>query len=391
MSDTGRGNGGEVFGGAAQASQYIEEDTVVKAPPVQVVEVIEIPADLDTKAAAAPDSGVVVSVAEQPNARTSHDAASFLFGGPAVETAAAVNENATVGFRGALAKMGFRVKPGVEEAEARRKEAVKAAAESVVRQATWTRAVGILVANPKGGTGKSPTSLALGGSLSWIRGGSTAILEVSDDPGALGLRAEGNPTLGLGELVRDIKQITNAGMLNGYTAPQTSYAAVIGSIGRRENLTGEDVVAVSQVIDEFYGIRLMDSGNVITSSAFRGAVSVTDVLVIPVMNAGDSVIDAMRLLEDLRAAGGKPKQLADNAIVVRITDGRPENATVKAEVERLLHEAGVASLHEIPYDAHIAERGQITLDKLNPATREAFATLAADVVTTLKTLVSTDR
>ncbi|HEV7949900.1 MAG TPA: ATPase, partial [Glaciihabitans sp.] len=203
--------------------------------------------------------------------------------------------------------------------------------------------------------------------------------------------AEGNPTLGLGELVRDIDQITTAGRLHGYTAPQTSFADVIGSIGRRPNLTGEDVVAVSRVIDEFYGIRVMDSGNVITSSAFRGAVSVTDVLVIPVMNAGDSVIDAMRLLEDLRAAGGQPKQLADNAIAVRVTDGRPESAAVKAEVERLLSEAGVTSLHEIPYDPHIAERGQITWDRLSPATRDAFVAVAADVVTTLKTLVSTDR
>ena len=295
-----------------------------------------------------------------------------------------------MGFRGAMARMGLPVKPGPDEIEARRVESVRRAAETVIRQATWTRAVSVLVNNPKGGTGKTPTAVILAGVLASIRGGSTAVLEVSDDPGALGYRAEGNPKLGLGELVRDVDQVKTAGRLHGYTAPQTSFADVIASTGRRDRLSGEAVVSVCKVIDEFYGIRVMDSGNVTTSSAFQGAVSVADVLVIPVMNAGDSVLEAIQLLEELRAAGGQPKRLADTAIAIRLTDGRPENQAVSDEVARLLHEAGVTSLHEVPYDAHIAERQQITLSKLAPATRDAFAAAAASVVTSLKNSVSTE-
>jgi MinD-like ATPase involved in chromosome partitioning or flagellar assembly len=260
--------------------------------------------------------------------------------------------------------------------------------ETTVRQATWTRAVSILVNNPKGGTGKTPTALLLGGVLAAIRGGSVAILEVSDDPGALNFRAEGDPQLGLGELVRDITHVRTAGRLAGYTAPQTSFASVIGSTGRRERLTGDSVIAVTSVIDEFYGIRVMDSGNVTTSSAFQGAVSVSDVLVIPVMNAGDSVLEAIQLLEELRDAGGASAELANRAIAVRLTDGRPENEAVRQEVERLLTQTGVIALHEIPYDSHIAERGPITLARLNPATRDAFTAAAASVVRSLQSAVS---
>jgi cellulose biosynthesis protein BcsQ len=148
------------------------------------------------------------------------------------------------------------------------------------------------------------------------------------------------------------------------------------------------VIALTSVIDEFYAIRVMDSGNVTTSSAFQGAVSVSDVLVIPVMNAGDSVLEAIQLLEELRSTGGDSAELANRAIAIRLTDGRPENNAVSQEVERLLKQAGVNALHEIPYDSHIAERGQLTLGNLNLATRNAFTAAAASVVRSLQSAVS---
>lgn len=393
MTDSGRGNHGDVFGGAARASQYIEEDTR-NAPARTPVTTIATAADVAPEVTAPAGSPLVVappwsgSETNEPAVPTS--STSVLFGGHAAVLTASDPGKATMGFRGAMAKLGLPIKPGPEEVETRRVEALRSAAETIVRQATWTRAVSVLVNNPKGGTGKTPTALILAGIIAAIRGGSTAVLEVSDDPGALGYRAEGNPRLGLGELVRDVDQVKTAGRLHGYTAPQTSFADVIASTGRRDRLTGEAVVAVCKVIDEFYGIRVMDSGNVTTSSAFQGAASVTDVLVIPVMNAGDSVLEAIQLLEELRAAGGHAKHLADTAIAIRLTDGRPENTAVTDEVARLLREAGVTSLHEVPYDAHIAERQQITLAKLAPATRDAFVAAAAAVVTSLKNTVSTD-
>ncbi|KQQ18748.1 hypothetical protein ASF48_17670 [Rathayibacter sp. Leaf299] len=259
--------------------------------------------------------------------------------------------------------------------------------ERTIRQATWTRAVSVLVANRKGGVGKTPTALCLGGTLAAVRGGSVAIVEVSDDPGALTFRAEGSPALGLGELLRDIDSITSAGQLAGYTAPQTSFASVIGSTGRRDRLTRDQVVAASALIDEFHNIRVMDSGNQPTSSAFHGAVETADVLVIPLLNAGDAALEALALLDELHRAGGHAEDLAKNAIIVRLTDGRPEATHVTERITRLIDRAKPAAVFEIPFDPHIAERGQITLDKLSPATAAAFTHLAAGVVDVLKKTV----
>ncbi|MBM7470547.1 nucleotide-binding protein [Subtercola frigoramans] len=378
-----------VFPGASSADEYTEDDfTPHDHPTPHVAPASELTAPEDVSTSEFADE-----VPRSADTDGSAAVRSSIFDNPAAGLTAAAHTPtvpaATTGVRGLLSRLGIRMAPSAHElaelgrADARRQD------ETVVRQATWTRAVSVLVANPKGGTGKTPTALILGGVLASIRGGSVAVVEVADDPGALTFRAEGNPALGLGDLMRDVDQITNAGQLAGYTAPQTSFAAVIGSTGRRPRLTGEAVVDISRVIDEFYAIRVMDSGNQPTSSAFQGAVSVADALVIPVMNAGDSTLEAIRLLTELRAAGGPAAALANRAIAIRLIDGRPENAAVTDEVTRLLTEAGISTIHDIPYDRHIAERGQITLATLTPATADAFTSAAATVVKTLQTAART--
>ncbi len=383
MTNTDYGAANAVFGAADRAGDYIEDDTVHLPPLRRTTPETDPAKDSEPRIDAESDS----LIPEASPASGALPSSSVLFNSPAAGLAAASRATdparAATGIRGALAKLGLPIAPSAAETNTRRLEEVRLDNVRAVRQTTWLRAVGILVANPKGGVGKTPVAILLGGVLAAIRGGSVAILEVSDDPGALNFRAEGNPTFGLGELVRDLDHVTTAGRLAGYTAPQESFASVIGSTGRRDHLTAESVIAVSRVVDEFYGVRVMDSGNVPTSSAFKGAVSVADVIVIPIMNAGDSVLEAIQLLDELRDAGGPSADLANHAIAIRLTDGRPENAAVTAEVERLLIHSGVASIHEIPYDAHIAERGQLTLAKLHPATRAAFEAAAATIVRSL--------
>ena len=291
---------------------------------------------------------------------------------------------ATRGLRGVLSRIGLKVAPNSAEQAALALAAAQQEHERIIRQATWTRAVSVLVANRKGGVGKTPVSLLLGGVLAAVRGGSVAIVEVSDDPGALAFRAEGNPRRGIGELVRDVDTIRTAGQLAGYTAPQTSFASVIGSVSRRPRLSHDDVTDVAHVVDEHYAVRVMDSGNQPSSSAFRGAIETADALVVPVLNAGDAVLEAVALLEELRAAGGTAADLASNSVIVRLTDGRPEHPQVVERINRIIDATEVRAVFEVPYDVHIAERGQLSLDRLDPSTRRAFTAVAANVVAHLQ-------
>jgi MinD-like ATPase involved in chromosome partitioning or flagellar assembly len=350
------------FPGASRAQNYIETADI---PPL-----VTAPAD-DT---ASVDQSTSVDAAKPVNTG----------GADLGRLSTAVDAGpARTGWRGRLGRIGLALPPSTAEKAAVQLKEQREEDERIIRQTTWTRAVGVLVANPKGGVGKTPTALILGGILAAIRGGSVCVMEVSDDPGALTFRSEGSPRLGIGELARDTDAVRSAGQLAGYTAPQTSFAAVLGTVGTRAQLTADDVTALSALVDDYYAIRIMDSGNQPSSSAFHGAVQTADLLVIPVLNAGDAALEAIALLAKLRAMGGRAARIADRAIIVRSSDGRPESPRVVDRVDQILADAGITDIHTIPYDSHIAERGEITLDKLHPATRDAFTAAAATAIRTL--------
>ncbi len=394
---------GDVFPGARRAARYVEPEVTdivsIREPgPRRTPQLVDIddmpgrPAPIEEAAPAEAAPEVVEAApaaAPQEPARTVMPESIFI--DPVAELSAASTLPAPVtasrGFRGWLNSLGFKLAPGAGEQQHIAAVDAFQADQTIIRQATWTRAVSILVANKKGGAGKTPTALLIGGVLAAVRGGSVCILEVSDDPGALTFRAEGNPVIGLGELVRDVDRISSAGQLAGYTAPQTSFASVIGTVGRRARLTRENVVDVSRVIDEYFTIRVMDSGNQPSSTAFDGAAETADALVIPVLNAGDAVLEAVATIDELRARGGRYAALADNAVVIRITDGRPEIPEVVARVDQIIESMRVRAVYQVPYDPHIAERGQLTLSRLSPSTQHAFTAAAAGVVQSLKATV----
>ena len=287
---------------------------------------------------------------------------------------------ARTGVRGVLGSIGIHLAPSAAEQAQRELDARLADHEGIVRRATWTRAVSVLVANRKGGAGKTPVSLLLGGTFASIRGGSVCVVEVADDPGALAFRAEGSPAIGLGELVESMGRVHTAGQLAGYTAPQTSFASVIGTVADRRPLTREDVVGVSALIDSFYSIRVMDSGNQSSSPAFAGALETADALVIPVFDSGDAVVEAVSLLDRLRRQGRRAAGLAERAVILRLDDGRPVPPQVKERIDHVIARSGVPHVFSVPYDAHIAERGQLTLGRLAPETYRVFAAAAAAIV-----------
>lgn len=285
----------------------------------------------------------------------------------------------SLGWNKFLRTLGLKPKPNAAELAA----ADLGRARSLIRLSTWPRSVGILVANPKGGVGKTPLSLLTAGVLANIRGGGTIVLEVSDDPGALAVRAEGPAVAGVAELLRDMDEIRGAGQLAGYVAQQTSYAAVIGTAGDREALSGEDVKRMAALTDTYYPVRVMDSGNQPSSDAFHGALEVTDVLVIPVLDALPELNGAMQLLRHLHKLDGRAADLARSAIIVRMHDGRTEDPEVRSYADQLVETAGVGAVVHVPFDPHIAQRTTLSFGQLKPATTAAITQLTAVIVSQL--------
>lgn len=374
------------FPGARRSGMYVEtEERPEPAPATD--EAFEEPADPFVEPAYAGDAQAVREVREV----RSGTALAVPAKAPALVTeqdSEADEEEPAVpareGFRGFVNRVSgglLKLRPSQAEAAARLLVVDQGRFEALIRQSSWTRAVGLLVANKKGTAGKTPLSILLGGVLAAIRGGSVAILETSDDKGQLAYRAEGDPQLGMGELVANISGVRTQSQLRGYTVTQTSFASVIGSTPQwRPPLTRENVLDVASIVDEHFTIRVMDTGNQYSSGPFGAAVDVTDVLVIPTMLAQDAVSEALELLEFLEHQGRDAARLARTAIVVMMSDGRPEFKP--SRLKKQFMDKGIAEDHiyAVPYDAHVAERGALTLNKLAPATRQALTAIAAGVV-----------
>lgn len=369
------------FPGARRSDMYVETEERPEAVPA-AREALEEPADPFVELAEVEDTdpdrsakrgAVPVPKTSAPVAKPDSDTDDAEPVPPAKD-----------GFRGFLNQIFgglLKLAPSLTELESRELCASQGRFEDLIRQSTWTRAVGLLVANKKGTAGKTPLSILLGGVLASIRGGSVAILETSDDKGQLAYRAEGDPQLGMGELVSNISSVRTQSQLRGYTVTQTSFASVIGSTPKwRPPLTRENVLDVASIVDEHFTIRVMDTGNQYSSGPFGAAVDVADVLVIPTMLAQDAVSEALELLEFLEHQGAEAARLARTAVVVMMSDGRPEFKP--SRLKKQFMDKGIAEDHiySVPYDAHVAERGALTLDKLAPATRQALTAIAAGVV-----------
>lgn len=262
--------------------------------------------------------------------------------------------------------------------------AALAEAEANIRQFTATRSNNVLVANPRS-SGKTSTCLALGGTLAQVRGGSVVITEATPAPGDLFARAEGQPRLGLSELVERAEHVESIGALAGFTAPQTSRAAVIGSGTPRAELTPAQLLSVRRLLDTYYALTVTDSGNNPLSATFTAAVNTADAVVVPVLCSLASVRGAQRVREAIERSD-QGAALLSRVVVVMTHDGGSEDPGLAAELGATLR--GMfpdAPVLEVPYDPTIREDVvELSLGRLSERSRHAWTSVASHVVTALR-------
>lgn len=258
--------------------------------------------------------------------------------------------------------------------------------ERIVRQSTWTRAMSAAVVNPKGGSMKTPMTLLLADAIAEIRGGGVAAWEATEVPGDLSAIAEGDPPRGLTELLAAEDMINSAGMLAGYTAPQTSHAAVVGSVSAREELSPRDVWSVRSLLGTYYQIDIADTANNLQRPSMRALLDGADAVVIPCVVNYKSVSGLQRALRAVESVPG----LRHRVILVVSHDGGPENPEVaQTLVANLAHHYRVKAVIEVPFDQAIRADGELAYSSLQPSTRLAMRAIARHVIDCFNTASAT--
>jgi MinD-like ATPase involved in chromosome partitioning or flagellar assembly len=290
-----------------------------------------------------------------------------------------VEEPATQGLRGALARIGIRVSPSD--------------AERLERD--WTRLVSqhwhgprtIAVVNGKGGVGKTMTTICLSSVFARYGGAGVLAWDNNQTRGTLGWSTEqGSHDASILDLLPQVERLLGTGAQSAdlayYVHHQTrdrydvlrSKPEVLATEQRFDATTVDSIHAVAA---KFYRLVFIDSGNDETDPMWLRAIERGDQIVVPTIGEAKAAESAALLVEGLAARGGHFKELADKAVVVV---SKHKHDLPDAELSKIAD--GFKSLaHDvvtIPYDPALGA-GILNYGSLRPATQRAWLAAGAAV------------
>ena len=271
----------------------------------------------------------------------------------------------------------LKMRPGSSERSERIARATAATA--------FRRPVTIVVANPKGGSGKTPTTLLLAGALGQARGGGVVAWDNNELRGNMHLRThDTNPRATVTDLLRAMPMLTKPdvrlGDVAAYLRHQIAgqYDVLTSATTTYAQIEAADFQQIHRLLSRFYRVLVIDTGNNEGSSNWREALKSADVLVVPIKWKSLSCAAAVQMLEELDRQGPAAQDLIRHAVVA-VSNGPGD---VNKDVEKRLRpyfESRAAAVVDIPTDVHIAEEGPLDHASLQPPTRRAALELSARV------------
>ncbi|WP_246486447.1 ParA family protein [Kribbella qitaiheensis] len=200
----------------------------------------------------------------------------------------------------------LRLRPGTSERSERIARATAATA--------FRRPVTITVANPKGGSGKTPTTLLLAGALGQARGGGVVAWDNNELRGNMHLRThDTNARSTVTDLLQAMTMLTQPdarlGDVGAYLRHQVSgqYDVLTSATTTYAQIEAKDFDQIHRLLSRFYKVLVIDTGNNEGSSNWREAMKASDVLVIPIKWKSLSCAAAVQMLEELDHQGPRTR------------------------------------------------------------------------------------
>jgi MinD-like ATPase involved in chromosome partitioning or flagellar assembly len=286
-------------------------------------------------------------------------------------------------------RSALRLRPGSAE---RLERIARATAATAFR-----RPVTIVVANPKGGSGKTPTTLLLAGALGQARGGGVVAWDNNELRGNMHLRThDTNSRSTVTDMLQAMPMLTQPdarlGDVAAYLRHQVAgqYDVLTSATTTYAQIEARDFDQIHRLLSRFYKVLVIDTGNNEGSSNWREAMKAADALVIPIKWKSLSCAAAVQMLEELDNQGPEAQRLIRRAVIA-VSNGPGD---VNKDVEKQLRpyfDSRAAAVVDIPTDAHIAAEGPLDHAALQPATRRAALELAAKVSEQISVALNTPR
>ncbi|WP_235738128.1 MinD/ParA family ATP-binding protein [Nocardioides alcanivorans] len=288
---------------------------------------------------------------------------------------------ATWGWRGKLRRATFGlVKPKMGPKERAHREARAAVQRSFSGPRT------IVFANPKGGAAKTTSVLAAGFTFGTVRGGGVVAWDNNETRGTLGIRGEqANHQNTTRELLDDLERFSDVyesriGDLGAFVRSQGDAHFDVLASDERADVTGtikaRDFSAVHRLLERFYHLILVDTGNNLRAENWLAAAETADLIVVTCTVREDTGYSGLWMLDALADAG---YQDLFNRTVTVLADPSPN---VDAQLAKDLVEVygkRTRGVFRIPYDPALVAGSVLHYDQLSEETRSAWLQACAEM------------
>ncbi len=237
----------------------------------------------------------------------------------------------------------------------------------------------IAVLSLKGGVGKTTVTATLGATFASTRGDRVIAVDANPDRGTLSQKVPLETPATVRHLLRDAEGIGSYSDVRRYTSQGPSRLEVLASESDpavSEAFSSQDYARTVEVLERYYSLVLTDCGTGMLHSAMAAVLAKADVLIVVSSGSVDGARSASATLDWLDAHGHQ--DLVRNAVAV-VNAVRPRSG--KVDLQKVVDHFSrrCRAVLQVPFDPHLEEGAEISLDRLKPATRQALLELAAVV------------
>lgn len=267
------------------------------------------------------------------------------------------------------------INPGESPKVLRRRELIARACTPV---ATGHHRVAVL--SLKGGVGKTTTTVALGATLASLRGDRVLAVDANPDRGTLSDKVRLETAATIRDLLNERHLVSRYADIRGFTSQAPSRLEILASDrdpAVSEAFGDEDYREVARIVEHFYSICITDCGTGLLHAAMRGVLGLADQVVLVSSASVDGARSASATLDWLQAHGHEG--LVRDATVVLSMVRSDSKSSVDLDRLEGHFAARCRAVVRVPWDGHLEEGAEVDLDRLAPATRDAYLRLAATV------------
>ncbi|WP_246060977.1 MinD/ParA family ATP-binding protein [Nocardioides dongxiaopingii] len=244
--------------------------------------------------------------------------------------------------------------------------------------------------NPKGGAAKTTGVLAAGYTFGTVRGGGVVAWDNNETRGTLGIRGtRGTHRNTTRELLEDLGRFKDVyqsriGDLGAFVRSQGDAHFDVLASDERPDVTGmiraEDFKEVHQLLERFYRVILVDTGNNMRAENWLAAADAADLLVVTSTVREDTGYSGLWMLDALQDAG--IQNLKHKCVTVLSDPSAQVDNKLAADLTSV-YEQRTRAVHRVPYDPALVAGSVVPYSQLSQATRRSWLSACAGMAEAL--------